>query len=231
MEGGLLTENVATRAHVPRVDPTRDGIIPRRKLWDAEQARRFLTLTADHPLHDLWRVALGTGMRRGELVGLRWEDVDLSVPQLRVTTSLAYADGRPRLQGTKTGRTRTLHLDVATAEALGRQPDRDVAGHRLVFTQTDGTPWPPTRITDRWRCQWPRLEEFGVPRIRFHSTRHVHATLLLEKGVPIKVVSERLGHATIAMTMDVYAHVLPAMDRDAADAIGSALDPEDPAGS
>lgn len=231
VEVGLLPENVATRAHVPRVDPTRDGLVPRPDLWDAEETRRFLAVTTEHRLHDLWRVALGTGMRRGELVGLRWEDVDLSVPQLRVTTSLAYVEGKPRLQAPKTGRARTLHLDVATAEALARQPERDVSGHRLVFTRDDGTPWPPASITDRWRCQWPRLAELGVPRIRFHATRHVHATLLLEQGVPIKVVSERLGHSTIAMTMDVYAHVLPAMDRDAAAAIGATLDADDPASS
>jgi integrase len=96
-----------------------------------------------------------------------------------------------------------------------------------VFTQPDGSPWRPETITDRWRCQWPAL---SLPRLRLHDLRHCHASLLLAEGVPIKVVSERLGHATIGMTMDVYAHVLPAMDRDAAAAIGRALgtDPKPP---
>ena len=200
-------------------------ITPRRlTYWDEEQTRRFLAATADDPLHGIWRVALGTGMRRGELLGLRWEDVDLSNLQLRVTTSLTEVDGILQLGQPKTGRARTLHLDAATAAALQCEPrGRDTSGHDLVFTRPDGTPWPPPQITDRWRGQWPRLTWADVPKIKLHATRHVHATLLLARGVPIKVVSERLGHSTIAMTMDIYAHVLPAMDRNAARAIGQAL--------
>jgi integrase len=82
----------------------------------------------------------------------------------------------------------------------------------------------PEVVTDRWRCRWPAPD---LPRIRLHDLRHTHATLLLAAGVPIKVVSERLGHTTIALTMDVYAHVLPAMDRDAAVAYGRLLDERD----
>jgi integrase len=89
-----------------------------------------------------------------------------------------------------------------------------------VFTDPSGMPWRPEGITDRWRRQWPGLD---LPKLTLHGLRHCHACLLLDQGVPIKVVSERLGHATIAMTMDVYAHVLPAQDRAAADAIQRAL--------
>lgn len=149
----------------------------------------------------------------------RWTDVDLEVPQLRVETALTFVGGRPRLKGTKTGRSRVLVLDDATAGALDRQPRRD-NDLPLVFSQPDGRPWRPEVVTDRWRAQWPALD---VPKIRLHDTRHCHATLLLAQGVPIKVVSQRLGHHTIALTMDIYAHVLPAMDRDAAAAIGRAL--------
>jgi integrase len=163
-------------------------------------------------------------MRRGELLGLRWEDVDLANLQLRVATSLTEVDGILQLGHPKTGRARTLYLDPSTAAALEREPrGRDTSGHDLVFTRLDGTLWPPSQISDRWRGQWPRLARAGVPKIRLHATRHVHATLLLARGVPIKVVSERLGHTTIAMTMDIYAHVLPAMDRNVAEAIGLAL--------
>jgi integrase len=94
-----------------------------------------------------------------------------------------------------------------------------------VFTRPDGSPWRPEVISDRWRGQWPGLE---LPFIRLHDLRHTHATLLLQAGVPIKVVSERLGHSRVGMTLDVYAHVLPAMDRAAADAIGALVRTETP---
>lgn len=220
----LIPENVACRAHVPKFDPEADLASTRLPIWDAEQTRRFLVLSAENPLHDLWRVALGTGMRRGELLGLRWSEVDLAAGHLRVSAALTQVDGVLRLGHPKSGRSRTLSLDEGTLAALDRQSrTMDTHGHGLVFTRPDHSPWPPTIVTDRWRGQWPRLERSGVPRIRLHATRHVHATLLLAAGVPIKVVSERLGHSTIAMTMDTYARVFPAMDRDAAEAIGRVL--------
>ena len=223
---GLLGDNVAARATVPRVDPRRDATPRQVRTWDREQVRRFLQQSADHELGDLWRVALGTGMRRGELLGLRWEDVDLTVPSLQVATTLTHVHGDFRLKQTKTRRVRRLHLDDDTAEVLARQPRRAGGPYPLVFTRDDGQPLVPEVVTDRWRCQWPALD---LPRIRLHDLRHTHATLLLAAGVPIKVVSERLGHTTIALTMDIYAHVLPAMDRDAAAAYGRLLDEPDEA--
>lgn len=217
---GLLEHNVAERVTLPRLDPDAEPDVDGPRVWDAELAARFLRLSAAHALHDLWRVALGTGMRRGELLGLRWEDVDLSVPQLRVRTCLVHVDGRFRLKSTKTGRGRVLHLDDDTAAAIAARPRSDDGRWPLVFTDPDGQPWRPQVVTDRWRHQWPALE---LPRITLHALRHCHACLLLDQGVPIKVVSERLGHSTIAMTMDIYAHVLPAQDRDASAAIGRAL--------
>jgi integrase len=221
----LVPSNVASRAHVPKHDPDAPITPSRLIYWDEDETRRFLAATSQDPLYGMWRVALGTGLRRGELLGLRWQDVDLVDRQLRVTSSLTEVNGILQLGHPKTGRSRTLYLDASTAAALEHEPrDRDTNGHDLVFTRPDGTPWPPSQITDRWRGQWPRLAHVGIPKIRLHATRHVHATLLLARGVPIKVVSERLGHTTIAMTMDIYAHVLPAMDRNAAEAIGLALD-------
>jgi integrase len=216
---GLLDDNPAERATVPRLDP-RAGRLPKRlPAWSEDDARRFLDQAAGHDLIDVWRVALGTGMRRGEVLGLRWEDVDLAVPQLTVVTSLAATSVGVQLKTTKTGRSRTLHLDDDTAAAIDRQPRRD-GRWPLVFAGSGGAPLPPAWVSDRWRWQWPALD---VPRIPLHGCRHTHACLLLAQGVPIKVVSQRLGHATIGMTMDTYAHVLPAQDRDAATAIASAL--------
>jgi len=215
---GVLADNVASRATLPRMSAATAPTRPRLHVWDADQVEHFLAVTADDDLHVLWRLALATGMRRGELLGLTWTDIDLGAPQLRVARSWSVANGHPQLKPTKTGRSRVLHLDRRTAEALATLPRSDDG---VVFTGPDGRAWHPQRITDRWRRQWPGLD---LPRIRFHDLRHCHATLLLDQGVPIKVVSERLGHTTIAMTMDLYAHVLPAQDRGAAAAIGRALD-------
>lgn len=175
---GLLTENVAARAHVPRFDPNADrpggGEV---QCWDQAQTRRFLAATRGRTLADLWQVALGTGMRRGELLGLRWDEVDLTVPQLRVSRSLTVVDDTPRLLQPKTGRSRTLHLDAATAAAIDRQPRRlDTTGFGLVFTREDGAPLSPQKVSDRWRAQWPGLLAHDVPQIKLHATRHVHAT-------------------------------------------------------
>jgi integrase len=216
---GLLADNPATRATVPRLDPRAERLPARLPAWSEDEAKRFLEQSSDHDLADVWRVALGTGMRRGEVLGLRWDDVDLAVPQVTVVASLAATSAGLQLKTTKTGRARTLHLDEDTAAAIDRQPRRD-GPWPLVFTGADGAPLPPAWVSDRWRWQWPALD---VPRIPLHGLRHSHACLLLAQGVPIKVVSQRLGHATIAMTMDTYAHVLPAQDRDAATAIASAL--------
>lgn len=217
----VIGANVADRVTLPRVDG-RDSAPERLHVWDADQVQTFLELTRDDPHADLWRVAVGTGMRRGELLGLRFVDIDMTVPQLQVAAALTLDQhGRPILKRPKTNRTRTLHLDADTAYVLARQRDR---GSPLgtVFTRTDGTPWHPAYITDRWRTL---VRTLPLPTIRLHDLRHTHATLLLAAGVPVKVVSERLGHTTIWMTLDVYAHVLPAQDRNAAEAIGTILRP------
>ena len=217
---GRLADNVVARVTLPRLDPERDPALPTLHTWTAEQAARFLALSAGDPLHGLWRVALGTGMRRAELLGLRWQDVDLDTRQVRVRTNLVQADGRMQLTPTKSGRGRVISIDDDTAESIARRPRTARADWPLVFTAADGMPWRPGTISERWRSQWPELE---LPRIRLHDLRHSHATLLLDQRVPIKVVSERLGHASITTTLDIYAHVLPAQDRDAATAIGRAL--------
>ena len=219
MRDGLLDDNVAARAAPPRHDPQHGPQPDRLRTWDRAQASRFLELTAGDPLHDLWRVALATGMRRGELLGLAWEDVDLKVPQVRVRTSLTHVQGRPQLKSTKNGRGRVLALDAATAAAIARQPPPRHDEWSLVFARPDGRPWRPESITDRWRRQWPRLD---LPKLTLHSLRHCHACLL-DQGVPIPVVSQRLGHTNVMMTMRVYGHVLPAQDHAAAAAIGRAL--------
>ena len=217
---GRLDHNIASRIRLPQHDPDGDLRPTRLRTWDTDQAARFLELTADDPFHGLWHLALATGMRRGELLGLTRDDVDLEQRQLRVRRSLSYIDRRFQLTTTKTGRSRVLAIDDDTVAAIARQPPPTHADWPLVFTGARGLPIRPQYVSRRWRDQWPGLD---LPRITFHTLRHCHACLLLDQGVPIPVVSQRLGHTNVMMTMRVYAHVLPAQDHAAAAAIGRAL--------
>jgi integrase len=219
----LLARNVAMNATLPKVD-LRGDRVAEIHAWTAEELRRFLDHTRATPRQSLWHLAAATGMRRGELLGLRWDDVDLAGRTLSVRRSLSVIKHDARLKQPKTSRCRTLRVDAATTaviEARRREQDEhrtNAAAWRnewnLVFTETDGRHLDPMRITHEFRLA---ARDAPVPRIRLHDLRHTHATLLLQAGVPVKVVSERLGHATISLTLDIYAHVLPAMDADAAD--------------
>lgn len=224
---GLIAENPATDATLPRVDPRDGSTVGTSKVnaWTAEELRRFL----DHVEGSRWErhitVAATTGLRRGELLGLTWENVDLDGGLLHVRRSLVVVRGRPLHKGTKTGRPRTLHIDPRTVAVLREQRRRQGLWREehgdswrdpwdLVFTHRDGRYILPNNLS----VSFARLvKRAPVPPIRFHGLRHTHATLLLGDGVPVKVVSERLGHAAISVTLDIYAHCLPAMDRDAAE--------------
>lgn len=218
---GVLEANPAASAVIPR--HAADGRGHRQlRVWDAAQVRHFLDVSADHPLADLWAVALGTGMRRGELLALRHGDVDLEAARLTVEVALAQIGGAVQLKRPKTGRSRTLSIDASTLGHLERRirGSRTDGADAPLFARPDGSHLLPSRISDVWRGYVRTLD---LPPIRLHDLRHTHATLLLAAGVPIKVVSERLGHTKITMTLDVYAHVLPAMDREAADRLGDLL--------
>ena len=149
---------------------------------------------------------------------------------MSVRRALSVVRGDVRLKQPKTSRCRTLRLDSFTTSRLRqRQRDQQRDEHgadcwrndwNLVFTTPDGLHLDPTRITYEFRVAG---RDAPVPPIRLHDLRHTHATLLLQAGVPVKVVSERLGHAQISLTLDIYAHVLPAMDADAADRFAAAV--------
>ncbi|MBW3665737.1 MAG: site-specific integrase [Actinobacteria bacterium] len=218
----LLGRNVASLAETPNLAVDGEDTTE-LQVWTAEQVRAFLDAIYDDPHRDIWELALGTGMRRGEQLGLRWQDVDLEDGLLYIRRSLQVVDGSARLKSTKTSRSRRIRIDDRLVDVLGwrrqvqdrqrrRAGDRWVDEWGLVFTDTDGSWLNPMNISAAFRRLVRRLD---VPNIRLHDLRHTHATLLLEAGVPIKVVSERLGHASVQATLEVYAHVLPAMEADA----------------
>lgn len=221
---GWLESNPAERARPPRLDSgeveLRDDTPP---VWTGEQAAVFLRAVDAHRWRALWHLAVGTGARRGELVGLRWSDVDLDRAQVRIRRSLSVVNGGVHLLPTKSTRPRVLCIANSVVDAVARHREEHerkravaVAWEQrwdLVFTGRTGSHVAPDVVTREWRRV---VRAVPVPPIRFHDLRHTHASLLLALGVPMKVVSERLGHRSVRLTLDTYAHLLPGQDADAA---------------
>jgi integrase len=222
---GLVTRNAADQADPPRSDRNRDAM----RVWTADQVRQFLAHVRDDRLCGLWLLLATTGLRRGEACGLGWDDIDLAAARLAVRRNLTAVKGRgenrkPLWSEPKTNKSRrSVALDAGTVEALrlhrkGQLEERLAAGPAyrelgLVFCREDGSELDPDWVSKRFE----RLAKAaGVPRIRLHDVRHTHATPALQAGVHVKVVSERLGHATVGMTLDTYSHVIPALEEDAA---------------
>lgn len=219
MKWGLVERNVATLIDVPRV--THAEIAP----LTPDEAKCLLTAIQGNRLEALYTVALACGLRQGEALGLRWQDIDLTAGTLTVRVQLQRI-GRARvLVEPKTARSRrTLDLPAICVAALKRHrarqaEERLVAGAEwedqgMVFTTTRGTPLDGTTVTHYFQQE---LEKAGIRRQRFHDLRHACASFLLLQGVSPRVVMELLGHSQIGITMNLYTHVMPSLKRDAAD--------------
>jgi integrase len=201
---------------------------------DAEQARALLEAARGDRLEALYVLAVHTGMRRGELLGLKWGDVDLNSATVRVRRSLTRTDNGRRLAlgDTKNKKSRrTVQLTPRAVEALKRHWARqaeeklkvgDLYGDQnLVFAGQGGGFINPSNL--RQRSFRPLLERAGLPQITFHDLRHTCASLLFQRNVHPKFVQELLGHASVAITLDTYSHMLPGMGSEAADAMGKVL--------
>lgn len=219
----LVVRNAAASARPPSI---------RRKeqsTWTPDELSRFLASVADHRLFAAFVLGATTGMRRGELLGLRWRDVDLDGGRLSVITTITTVNGRAVESSTKTNKSRRrMALDTGTVEVLRahqkrQETERQLAGKlwhgsELVFTREDGTALHP----DRFSHLFARLRGgVDLPPIRLHDLRHTYATMALEAGVHPKIVSERLGHATTGITLDLYSHVAPSMDEQAAETVAA----------
>jgi len=224
---GVLSRNVATLVDPPRV-PYKEV----RVLTPGETSNLLEAARGD-PIESLVVVAVSTGLRLGEALGLQWSDVDITRRQLRVNKTLQRVSGLGQiLAETKSRRgRRTIFLPVRAAEAFrneqAHQNDRRIAAGKdwnptdFVFTSQTGRPLDQRNVLRMFRRM---LRKARLPRMRFHDLRHSCASLLLAEGVSPRVVMETLGHSRISVTMDTYTHVMPTLMRDAADAIDRSLD-------
>jgi integrase len=223
----ILQTNPADNVDLPKWER------PELQTWDSSQLAQFLTWCADNndPLLALWRLLAVSGLRRGELLGLTWNDVDLVMGEIRVRqTRVVTGTGQVRVETPKTaaGR-RVVTIDPGTVDALARlKDDQERAAAALggwtslyVATTQDGQPIYPKRLTDRFQAA---AKAAGVPVIRLHDGRHSNVTLAIESGVPVAVMSSRVGHSRPSTTSDIYFHRHRQADVDAGLVIAARID-------
>ncbi len=223
VDAGLLTRNPASSAKPPR---PRAAPQQEMRTWTAKQLSTFLDSVQADRLHAAFHLAAMTGMRRGEVLGLRWNDVDLERGQLAVRHALVLVENQIRSSTPKSHQARVIDLDATTRAVIrhhrvAQKGDEAAWGEGyeesdLIFTRENGAPVHPGSFSEAFERLVIRS---GCPRIRLHDLRHTHATLGLAAGVPVKVMSERLGHESAGFTLRQYAHVLPGMGADAASKI------------
>ena len=222
LKWGLVTRNVATLVDPPRV------IRPEFRCLSPVEAGQFLQAIRGDRLEALYAMTLALGLRQGEVLGLHWADVDLEQRTLRVRAALQWLRGdEPKLVEPKTRQSRrtlplpTMVIEQLLAHRIRQEEDRQRAGDQwigdewdLVFCTQQGCPLHSRHVVTYFKAI---LKKSGLPNIRFHDLRHSCASLLVAQGLHPRVVMEQLGHSTIKLTVDTYSHVLPELQRQAAD--------------
>lgn len=213
----LLARNPAEAVEPPRPPRTQ------MRALDERETAQLLSMLAAKRLYMPVLLAVTTGLRRGEVLALRWGDIDFDTNHAVVVRSLEQTKAGLRYKSPKTERSRrTVVLPGFTVEALrahkvNQAKERLAVGplyqdENLVCARRDGTPWAPDQFSTAFAAF---VRRSGLEHFRFHDLRHSHATQLLKQGVHPKIVSERLGHSNIGITLDTYSHVLPGMQEDA----------------
>jgi len=223
---GLVYRNAADAARGPSVER------PEFRVWSSDELRQFFATAEANRLGAAFVMLATTGLRRGEVLGVRWRDLDLDARTLSVVQTITNVDGKLVFGKPKTSKSvRQISIDERTAAMMrqhrrAQREDQMAMGPEwgndgdLAFTDEAGG-----SIRPEWFSkEFGRVvAASGVPRIRLHDVRHTYATIALKTGIPAKVVSEHLGHSTIAITLDLYSHVTPGIDRDATDRISAAM--------
>ncbi len=202
------------------------------KVWTDEQVKYFLMTARESRYYPAFYLAVATGMRLGELLGLKWLDIDLDRGVISIRRILQHSsEGLKLYEQTKTAKSRRLiDISSSTVEVLRKhriKQKEEMAqknyqnGDDLVFSTRSGNPINPRTFREAY---YRVIKKAGLPPIRFHDLRHTHATLLLQQGVHPKVVSERLGHTSINMTLDLYSHVIPSIQKEAAEMFDRIID-------
>lgn len=222
---GLLPNNPANAVDAPRYRKKE------MEVWSEDEVRRFLKVAEQHRLYGAFHLAVTSGMRMGEILGLRWTDIDFNKRTLSVSQALSKAEKGYMMQEpkTKSGK-RNIALSQSSMAILEQHKRKQAAeklragsmyqDNGLVFASSVGTPIGARNFT---RVYHTLRKKADVTQINFHSIRHTHATLMLKQGVHPKIVSERLGHANISITLDTYSHVIPGLQQAAIDHFDDAL--------
>lgn len=225
---GVVGRNVARLADPPAEQTARREL----HTWTPDELAAFLKVAATDRLSPAFRLLALTGMRRSEVAGVRWVDLDLDAARVSVRQAITTADYELVVAEPKTARgRRSIDLDQATVSALRawravQLEERMLVGagwrdHGLVFTLPSGDPVHPNTIGKTFDALVRRSK---LPRIRLHDLRHTHASHLLAAGANPKIVSERLGHSSVSFTLDRYSHVMPGQQADAAAAVAALVD-------
>jgi integrase len=226
LKWGLVNRNVADAVDAPRARHKE------MQIWDEDECCHFLESVKDSPYYALFYTALYTGMRRSEMLGLRWHDIDFVFCQLSVKRSLhQLKDGSFAFTPPKSASSRrTIALSPSSILSLKEHKEKQALEHAmlaipskdddLVFGHFEGGPLCPNTVTHAWKVLATRS---GVKVIRLHDARHTHASLMLKQGIHPKIVQERLGHASIQITLDTYSHVVPGLQQAAAESFDKLL--------
>ena len=215
----LLNQNVADKVDLPRV------MRKEMEIWTQDDINQFLGAAKDTPYYVPFCTALYTGMRRSELLGLKWTDIDLQHGRIAISRGLHQLKGGTYIFAEPKSKTSRRSIAIPTSLTLllkehfkSQKMEDTVFGKRkgdsdLVFCTSKGGPLRPNTVTRAWTMV---IKKCGVKRIRLHDARHTYASLMLLAGTNLKVVSERLGHSGIDVTADIYSHVMPGLDEEAA---------------
>ena len=209
----IIMENPCHAVALPKVEHREMHTIP------AEQLQAFLTEAKATGVYEMYYIELATGLRRGELLGLKWEDIDLATGIIRVHRQIARINGEIVEAPLKTKNSyRVVSISPQAVEILREQKRK--TKDEYIFPSPNGGPISPDSVNNMLKRV---LERAGIPKVRFHDLRHTFATLALQNGVDIKTVSGMLGHFSAGFTLDTYAHVTTAAQKEAAEIMGNVL--------